>query len=72
MENRPATGLQVGFLVFAVLLLAVPFDKHVLGQWQWARDADLPTGRIANFLLGGLILLVLIVMLVTGRLGSRA
>jgi uncharacterized protein len=57
VENRPATGLQIGFLVFAVLLLAVPFDRHVLGQWQWARDADLPTGRIANFLLGGLILL---------------
>lgn len=51
-----ASGLQVAFLIFAVLLLAAPLDKYVFQQWQWARDADAPLSRLAIFTFAAAIL----------------
>lgn len=50
-SESEATGLQIAFLVLAVLLLAAPLDKYVLSAWPWSQQLDLPTGRIANFIL---------------------
>lgn len=52
-----ATGFQIAFLIFAVLLLAAPLDKYVFQQWPWIRESDFPVGRVAIFLFAGLVLL---------------
>jgi membrane protease YdiL (CAAX protease family) len=48
MDRRSSAilGFQIAFLTFAVVLLTAPADKYVFSQWQWARDLDLPIGRM--------------------------
>src|ERR1700682_846409 len=56
MTRLPASGLQIAFLIFAVMLLAAAAEKYVLGQWQWARDSGFPLGRTTMFVLAAAIL----------------
>ena len=49
-------GFQIAFLIFAVVFLNAPLDKFIFDEWQWARDLDIPLGRAALILTGGLLL----------------
>ena len=49
-------GLQITFLIFAVVFLNAPLEKYVYGQWQWARDLDLSLGRALMIISGGVVL----------------
>jgi len=55
--RRTASGIQIAFLVFAVLILHAASDKYVFDRWQWARDSGFPIGRTMIFVFGGAILL---------------
>ena len=55
-KNVPASGFQITFLIFAVLLLAVPVDRYVLSRWQWAAQADVPIGRLMIFVFTSAVL----------------
>jgi len=52
----PASGFQIAFLIFAVLLLAAPADKYVFSQLAWAQQG-IPVGRIMIFIFAGALLL---------------
>lgn len=56
-RSENATGFQIAFLIFAVLLLAAPLDKYVFQQWTWVRETDFPLARVAIFVFAGLVLL---------------
>jgi membrane protease YdiL (CAAX protease family) len=56
MTRLPASGLQIAFLIFAVMLLAAAAEKYVLGQWPWARDSGFPVGRTTMFVIAAAIL----------------
>ena len=51
-----ASGFQIAFLIFAVLLLAVPADRYLLSRWQWAAQEGIPVGRMLIFLFAGAVL----------------
>jgi membrane protease YdiL (CAAX protease family) len=61
MDRRASAilGFQVLFLTFAVVLLTAPADKFVSSQWQWARDLDLPLGRMMVFLVAAFLLVAI-------------
>jgi membrane protease YdiL (CAAX protease family) len=59
MSERKAAavrGLQIAFLIFAVVFLNAPLDKYVYAQWQWARDLDLSLGRALMIVSGAVVL----------------
>jgi membrane protease YdiL (CAAX protease family) len=52
-----ASGFQIAFLIFAVLLLAVPADRYFFSRWQWAAQLEIPVGRAMIFVLTGMLFL---------------
>ena len=56
--KRGATGIQIAFLIFAVMLLAAPAEKYFFGRLQWVRESGFPMGRALMFFFGGAILLI--------------
>jgi len=52
-------GFQVAFLAFALVLLNAPADKYVFSQWQWARDLELPVGRMMMFVTAAVLILLI-------------
>jgi membrane protease YdiL (CAAX protease family) len=56
--KQGATGIQIAFLIFAVMLLAAPADRYFLGELQWVKESGFPIGRALIFLFGGSILLI--------------
>ena len=56
--KRGATGIQIAFLIFAVILLAAPAEKYFFGELQWVKESGFPIGRALIFLFGGSILLI--------------
>ena len=57
VTKRGVTGVQIAFLIFAVLLLAAPAEKYFFSQLQWVKESGFPIGRVAIFLFAGSILL---------------
>jgi membrane protease YdiL (CAAX protease family) len=60
MNDRRAhavTGFQIAFLWFAIVLLTAPADKFIFSRWQWARDLELPLGRVMIFVIASVVLL---------------
>jgi membrane protease YdiL (CAAX protease family) len=55
--TRGASGIQIAFFVFAVLILFAASDRFVFDHWQWANDSGFPVGRTMMFLSAGAILL---------------
>jgi len=45
-KNEIASGFQIAFFIFAVLLLAVPADRYFFSRWEWAAKLGIPVGRI--------------------------
>jgi membrane protease YdiL (CAAX protease family) len=54
-KNESASGFQIAFLIFAVLLLAVPADRYFFARWEWAAQRDVPVGRIMIFVFAGIL-----------------
>src|SRR5437763_15563930 len=60
MNDRCANailGFQIALLAFGVVLLTAPADKFIFSRWQWARDLELPLGRVMIFAIASAILL---------------
>lgn len=56
-KNESASGFQIAFLIFAVLLLAVPADRYFFAKWEWAVQRDVPVGRIMIFVFAAILFL---------------
>ena len=57
-RNKDASGFQIAFLIFAVLLLAVPADRYFFASWEWAAQRDIPVGRVMIFVFAGILFIV--------------
>src|SRR5688572_12940222 len=48
-ESRGASGIQIAFLVFAVLLLGAPVERYVLPMFGWTGEYASTTARLVVF-----------------------
>jgi len=55
LKNKGASGLQIAFLILAVLLLAVPADRYLFSRWRWAAEMNIPIDRMAILVGAGIL-----------------
>ncbi len=55
-KSRSVTGLQIAFLIVALLFIAAPAEKYLFNEWTWARDNGIPVTRFAIFAVAAIVL----------------
>lgn len=57
MSRRPASGLEISFFIFAVLLLVVPVTRWVTENRHWSAEIQAVAAKAMPLLLGAMILI---------------
>ncbi len=55
MKSGQASGFQIAFLIFSVLLLTAAANRYIFSRWQWAASLEIPVDRLVILIVAGIL-----------------